>query len=88
MTKPVFSPILCSRCGRNMGKKPGIQVVTDAICDDPICFYQPEVTINEQRDAFIVAGWLAKIPVQQIAFATSVSRQRIYQIIDAWKQGV
>lgn len=71
-----------------MGKKPGIQVVTDAICPDPICTYQDEVTINEQRDAFIVAGWLGGVAVQQIAFATGVSRQRVYQIIDTWKAGV
>jgi hypothetical protein len=88
MTKPTFTPILCSRCGRNMGKKPGITVVTDAICNDPICNYQTEVTINEARDALIVAGWLGGVPVQQIAFASDVSRQRVYQIIDTWKAGV
>jgi hypothetical protein len=71
-----------------MGKKPGVQVVLDAVCVDPICNYQTEVTVNEQRDALIVAGYLARIPVQQIAFASDMSRQRVYQIIDAWKQGV
>lgn len=88
MTKPVFTYLHCSRCGREMGKKPGIQVVPGLICNDPICTFQSEATINEARDALIVAGVLAGIPVAQIAFATDMSRQRVYQIIDAWKAGV
>jgi hypothetical protein len=75
-------------CGRKIGKKPGIQVISGLICDDPICNYQPEVSINESRDALIVAGIIEGVPVQQIAFASDMSRQRIYQIFDAWKQGV
>jgi hypothetical protein len=88
VTKAVFTPIYCSGCGRKMGKKPGIQVVTGAVCDDPICNYQTEVVANEQRDALIVAGILEKIPVAQIAFANNIARQRVYQIYEAWKQGV
>lgn len=70
-----------------MGKKPGIQVVVGAVCDDAICNYQSEVGINESRDSLIVAGVLENIPVAQIAFASDMSRQRVYQIFDAWKQG-
>lgn len=88
MTKPVFSPIYCSVCGRKMGSKPGVQVVLGAVCDDPICNYQPPATANAQRDGIVVAAWLEKIPVAQIAFAMDITRQRIYQIIEAWKQGV
>lgn len=88
MTKPVYSPIYCSGCGRKMGKKPGIQVIPGAICDDPICNFQPEVTANEARDALIVAGFLAHVPVQSMAVGSGMSRQRVYQIIEAWKRGV
>lgn len=88
MTKPVFSPIYCSVCGRKMGSKPGIQVVLGLICDDPICNYQPPAAANAARDGLIVAAVLEKIPVAQIAFATGITRQRIYQIFDTWKQGV
>lgn len=88
MTKPTFTPIYCSGCGRKMGKKPGVQALAGAICDDPICNFQPEVTLNESRDALIVTAVLERIPVAQIAFATDMSRQRVYQIFDMWKGGV
>lgn len=71
-----------------MGKKQGIQVMLGLVCDDPICNFQPEIKATEPRDALIVAGILAKIPVAQIAFANNIARQRVYQIFDAWKQGV
>jgi DNA-binding phage protein len=71
-----------------MGKQKGIQVVLGLVCDDPICNYQNEITVNEQRDALIVAGVLAKVSVSRIAAETGMSRQRIYQIMDMWKAGI
>ncbi len=88
MTNPKFTEILCSRCGRCMGLSPGIHVVLGALCDDPICQYQEEVTVNERRDAFIVADALAGTPLRLIAVSSGVSRQRVYQVLDAWKKGV
>lgn len=88
MTKPVFTPILCGVCGKVMGKKAGVQVVTGVVCDDLLCQYQPESTVNEARDALIVAGALDGLKVSQVAFSTGMSRQRVYQIFDAWKAGV
>ena len=71
-----------------MGKQKGIQVVLGLVCDDPICNFQDEISINEQRDAFIVASVLGGVPVSQIARGNGVSRQRVYQIFDSWKEGV
>lgn len=88
MTKPIFTDLHCSVCGRKMGKKPGIQVVLGLVCDDPICAYQPETSANEQRDALIVNSALAGVPVSRLAQHYNMSRQRIYQILDAWKTGV
>ena len=85
---PDFTYLYCSVCGRKMGKKPGVQVIIGLVCDKPICNYQEPVSANEQRDAYVVAGALGGVPVSQIAFSEGVSRQRIYQIIDSWKQGV
>lgn len=88
MKGPTYSPVLCSVCGRQMGRKPGAAVVLGLICDNPICHYQGEADLNQQRDAFIVAGAQEGVPVVQIAFASEMSRQRVYQILDSWKQGV
>lgn len=88
MTRTAYTSIYCSKCGRIMGKKPGIQVVNGAICDDPICNFQPEVKVTMARDALIVAGALAGISIAQIAFTTDMTRQRVYQILDSWKAGV
>lgn len=81
------TPVYCGVCGRVMGKKRGVQVTLDLVCDDAICLYQEPVTVNERRDALIVAGFLEKVPVSQIASQTGMSRQRVYQIVDAWKEG-
>jgi hypothetical protein len=70
-----------------MGKKPGVQVVLGAVCNDPICNFQPEASINEARDARIVAGVLGGVSVAQVAFSSGMTRQRVYQIIDTWKKG-
>lgn len=71
-----------------MGKKPGVQVVLGAVCDDLLCNYQDPVDANEARDALIVAGVLDGAAVSQVAEKSGVSRQRVYQIFDKWKQGV
>jgi hypothetical protein len=88
VTKPIRSPIYCSVCGREMGTKSGVQVVLGLVCDDPICNYQPPASVNAARDGRIVAAVLEKIPVAQIAFATGITRQRIYQIFESWKGGI
>jgi hypothetical protein len=80
--------IFCSVCGRKMGKKPGVQVVLGAVCEDPICNYQDETSVNESRDALVVAAVLGGIPVSRIAAFSGISRQRVYQILDTWKDGV
>lgn len=85
---PKFTTVHCSVCGRAMGKKPGVQIVVGLICDDVICNFQEPPTINEARDALIVAGYLERIPVVQIAQSADMSRQRVYQILDSWKTGV
>lgn len=82
------TPLYCSSCGRQMGTVPGVQVIAGLICDDPICTYQGASSLNDQRDALIVAGVLGGVPVAQIAFSTDMSRQRVYQIFDSWKKGV
>jgi hypothetical protein len=83
-----FSHVYCSVCGKSVGKTKGVVVVNDLVCEDPICNAQTPPSPNEQRDAFIVAAALAGVAISQIAFATQVSRQRIYQIIDGWKKGI
>lgn len=69
-----------------MGKTPGVLVVLGAICDDPICSFRAPARVNEDRDALIIAAALEGVPISQIAFATDMSRQRVYQIIDAWRR--
>ena len=71
-----------------MGTMPGVQAVTGLICDDPICNYQGAPSLNQPRDARIVASILSGVPVAQVAFAAEMSRQRIYQILNTWKQGI
>lgn len=88
MTHPKFSEIVCSRCGRCMGHSPGITVVLGAICDDPICQYQREISINERRDAFVVADVLVGVPLAKVAVFAGVSRQRVYQVVNTWKRGL
>lgn len=88
MSAHKFSDLYCSVCGKSVGKTKGVVVVNGLVCSDPICNVQVPPSPNEQRDAFLVAASLAGVPVSQIAFATNVSRQRVYQIIDGWKKGV
>jgi len=88
MNKTQYTWVHCSGCGRKVGRKKGISVVLDFICDDPICHFQEPPTINEQRDSLIVTGVLEGIPVTQIAAQSGISRQRVYQIIDTWKEGI
>jgi hypothetical protein len=83
-----FTWVYCSACGRKVGKKPGVQVILDVVCSDPICQYQEPVSINESRDALIVAASQGGVPVSRIAASSGVSRQRVYQILDTWKDGV
>lgn len=88
MTKPKFTDISCSSCGRKIGKKPGVQVILGMICDDPLCFYQSEPQPNVVRDSYVVAAALDGLAASQIAFANDMSRQRVYQIVDTWKKGL
>lgn len=88
MTNDVYTPIHCAVCGRTMGKKPGVQVVLDAICDDPICNYQPAPTAMTQRDGFIVAAAMDGGRISEIARHNQVSRQRVYQIVGDWMGGI
>ena len=87
MTKPKFTAVHCSVCGRQIGKRPGVQVVLGMICDDPLCFYLSEPPPNVMRDSYIVAAALDGVAASQIAFANDMSRQRVYQVVDTWKQG-
>lgn len=87
MGDPKFTTVHCSVCGRVIGKKQGVQVVLGLVCEDPVCNFQEPPALNQPRDAAIVSGHLAGIPVVQISCASGMSRQRIYQIIDAWKKG-
>lgn len=83
-----ISEINCSVCGSLLGTTPGTHVFGDVLCTDPICVFQGPVAPNEARDALIVNGVLAGVPVTQVAFAAEMSRQRVYQILDNWKAGV
>ena len=83
-----YSDLYCSVCGGKIGKTAGATVINGIVCTKPICNYQDAPGLNEQRDAYIVAGSLAGVPASQMAFATGVSRQRIYQILDGWKKGI
>jgi hypothetical protein len=83
-----WSGVYCSVCGREVGKKKGAQVTLEVVCDKPICNYDIPASVNEQRDAYVIAAALGGVSVHQIAVANGVSRQRVYQIIDSWKQGV
>lgn len=87
MTGPISSRLWCAACGRVVGTVPGVAVVNNLLCSDPICQYQGEFSFNRLRDAVIVSAVLEKIAVNQIAFAEGISRQRVYQIIDTWKAG-
>ena len=88
MTKPTYTPILCSVCGKEMGKKAGTEVVLNVICSDPLCNYQSAPLANEARDAIIVTAALDGFKVSQVARESGMSRQRVYQIFDAWKAGI
>jgi hypothetical protein len=83
---PTYTAILCSVCGRVLGKNKGVQVVTNVVCQDPFCIAQSVPTLNEARDSAIVFAAMEGIPASQIAFATHMSRQRVYQILDSWRQ--
>lgn len=82
-----YSDLYCSVCGRKIGRVPGAAAVAGLVCPDPICEAQPAPNLNLQRDAFMVAAVLGGVPVSQIAFANSVSRQRVYQVVETWKKG-
>lgn len=88
MTNPVYSKIYCSVCGKVMGKKPGIHVVLGAVCEDPLCSYQPDASANSARDSYIVAAAMDGVGAAQIAASNQMSRQRVYQIVETWKAGV
>ena len=88
MAKPRFTNVHCSVCGRIVGKRPGTQVVQGIVCDNPICNFQEPASLNQARDAAIVAGILSGIPASQIAHASDMSRQRVYQIFTTWRSGV
>lgn len=81
-------PLICSSCGRTVGSVTTSGVNLGVICDNPICRYQGPADLNAQRDAFVVAAALGGVAASRIATATNVSRQRVYQIVDAWKRGV
>lgn len=87
MTKPKHSVLSCSQCGAKLGTKPGETVVLGLLCNDPLCTYQPTPGLNAVRDSLVVAAAMDGIRVQTVAAATEMSRQRVYQIFDTWKQG-
>lgn len=86
--KAKFTYLHCSLCGRRIGKKPGVQVILGLVCDDPICNYQDAAMSTQQRDAYIICAALESVSVTQIALATGITRQRVYQILDTWKRAV
>lgn len=88
MTNPVFTDQCCSVCGIVIGKKPGIEVITDLICDNPLCSLQSPTSFTEPRDQLIFFAASAGIPVTSIARYAGITRQRVYQIIDQEKRGV
>jgi hypothetical protein len=88
VTKTPKTDVNCEACGRKVGSKVGTQVILGVTCDNPICEYQGPAPLNSERDGRVLAGALAGIPVSHMALYEGVSRQRIYQIIDTWKQGV
>lgn len=71
-----------------MGSKPGVQVTLGLICDDPVCSWQPEPGLHIERDSAIVAAALDGVKVLTVASAAEMSRQRVYQIFEAWRRGV
>jgi hypothetical protein len=88
VTGPKFTYLHCSACGRVLGKSPGVAVSLGLLCEDPVCEYQGAPPDNIVRDSVIVAAALDGCGVTPLSFAADLSRQRVYQIVDRWKQGV
>lgn len=85
MTNPVYTPQFCSVCGIQVGKRPGVEVIADLLCTNPLCHLQAPTSITERRDQIIFFAANLGIPVTSIARYATISRQRVYQIIEQEK---
>ena len=89
MTNPKFTPVVCCACFKTVGKIPGVAASpSNVYCDDPVCAYQGPADINDDRDDQIMALVQARVSPSAIAAEFGITRQRVYQIFDKWKQGV
>lgn len=88
MTNAKYSNVHCSVCGRVLGRKPGVEVTLNLLCDDLLCEYQGAAPVTAARDAIIITSAIDGDKVSEVAFAHNMSRQRVYQIFDTWKQGI
>lgn len=88
MIRPIYTDQYCCVCGIVVGKKPGVEVIPDLLCDNPLCSLQVPTSVTEERDQLVFFAHNAKIPVTSIAKYAGVSRQRVYQIIEQEKSGL
>jgi hypothetical protein len=82
VTNPVYTNLWCSVCGVVVGKRQGVEVIPNLLCDNPLCRLQEPTSITEPRDQMVYFAACHGIPVTSIAKYVGVSRQRVYQILD------
>lgn len=87
MTNPKFTTLYCCICGTEVGSKPGEGAVVGLRCQDPACQVQCPASPLLARDAVMSALLRDKVPAPIVAASFGTSRQRVYQIADAYSVG-
>lgn len=87
MTLPKYEILYCAVCGQPVGRKAGEGAVTGLRCQDPECRYLLPPNPQAERNAFITALLLDRVAAPILATVFGYSRQRIYQIAAAHRQG-
>lgn len=70
-----------------MGVKPGQGAIIGLICLESSCQIEKPPSIDEPRNAVIVAAIVDGVSAHTLAEKFNLSRQRIYQIVDAYRNG-
>jgi hypothetical protein len=88
VTRPVYTAQYCAVCGRQVGKRAGVEVVLGLLCNSPLCHLQAPTSPTLRRDQLLTFAVFSGIPVTSVAKYAGISRQRVYQIIESERAGV
>lgn len=80
--------VYCTNCGSKMGYNLEAKPILGLICTEPSCSVQTPPGFYDSRNALITALFRDKVAASEIARMFGISRQRVYQIAEAYSIGL